>query len=274
MSLRTRLLLPLPPRLPTSAHRDPSCVLAAPPPMPMSRPSTALTAPAASSSTSTATMLCGIQPSTCSTPSPPPTPPSYQSSPKSPSYSLRPTTPASPTSATKPGATTQASRSAPSNLSPTFAPVWINPGRLRFQHLHQPSIHRCDSQQSPRQPYPPNCWRLLGPTNPDREQTSSVSGRPRDLAADPDHLAIFLVEATGRLADPAMMKLLKCIVQDSPNRSIINHLCTQIGVQWPPMRGCSTISALPTFRWGSWRGNSASRMLVCIQYMIFVYNKP
>jgi hypothetical protein len=34
------------------------------------------------------------------------------------------------------------------------------------------------------------------------------------LAADPDHLAIFLVEATGRLADPAM-KLLKFIIQDS-----------------------------------------------------------
>ncbi len=50
-----------------------------------------------------------------------------------------------------------------------------------------------------------------------------------DLAADPDHLAISLVEATtGRLADPAM-KLLKFIVQDSPSRSILNHFCTQIG---------------------------------------------
>ena len=50
-----------------------------------------------------------------------------------------------------------------------------------------------------------------------------------DLAADPDHLAIFLVEATGRLADPAMMKLVKFIVQDSPSRIILNHFCTQIG---------------------------------------------
>jgi hypothetical protein len=49
-----------------------------------------------------------------------------------------------------------------------------------------------------------------------------------DLAADPDHLAIFLVEATGRLADPAM-KLVKFIVQDSPSRTILNHYCTQIG---------------------------------------------
>ena len=39
-----------------------------------------------------------------------------------------------------------------------------------------------------------------------------------DLAADPDHLAIFLMEATGRLADPAM-KLVKFIVQDSPSRT-------------------------------------------------------
>ena len=30
-----------------------------------------------------------------------------------------------------------------------------------------------------------------------------------DLAADPDHLAIFLVEPTGRLADPAMKLLAK-----------------------------------------------------------------
>jgi hypothetical protein len=49
-----------------------------------------------------------------------------------------------------------------------------------------------------------------------------------DLAADPDHLAIFLVGATGRLADP-VMKLVKVIVQDSPSRSILNHYCTQIG---------------------------------------------
>jgi hypothetical protein len=52
-----------------------------------------------------------------------------------------------------------------------------------------------------------------------------------DLAADPDHLAIFLVEATGRLADDSAMKLLKLIVQeDSPNGPyIIHHYCTQIG---------------------------------------------
>ena len=49
-----------------------------------------------------------------------------------------------------------------------------------------------------------------------------------DLAADPDHLAIFLVAATGRLSDPAM-KLLKFIVKDSQSRRILNHFCTQIG---------------------------------------------
>jgi hypothetical protein len=37
-----------------------------------------------------------------------------------------------------------------------------------------------------------------------------------DLAADPDNLAIFLVEATGRLADPAIKLVNKFIVQDSP----------------------------------------------------------
>jgi hypothetical protein len=48
-----------------------------------------------------------------------------------------------------------------------------------------------------------------------------------DLAADPDHLAILLVAATGRVSDPAIMKLLKSIVQeDSPSRTILNHFCT------------------------------------------------
>ena len=42
-----------------------------------------------------------------------------------------------------------------------------------------------------------------------------------DLSADPDHLAIFLVEATGRLSDPAMM-LLKFLVKDSPSRTILS----------------------------------------------------
>ena len=42
-----------------------------------------------------------------------------------------------------------------------------------------------------------------------------------DLSADPDYLAIFLVEATGRLSDPAMM-LLKFLVKDSPSRTILS----------------------------------------------------
>ena len=95
--------------------------------------------------------------------------------------------------------------------------LWIDPGRLRFHHLHQPSIHRYDSQQS-RRAYllPPTCSRLHG--NPilltagvswvQQIRTASKQARYRavlgDLAADPDHLAIFLVEATGCLADPAM----------------------------------------------------------------------
>ena len=45
---------------------------------------------------------------------------------------------------------------------------------------------------------------------------------------DPQHLAIFLVEATGRLSDPAM-DLVKYIVKDSPIRSILNTFCSQIG---------------------------------------------
>jgi hypothetical protein len=44
----------------------------------------------------------------------------------------------------------------------------------------------------------------------------------------PQHLAIFLVEATGRLSDPAM-DLVKFIVKDSPSRSIFNTFCSQIG---------------------------------------------
>jgi hypothetical protein len=45
---------------------------------------------------------------------------------------------------------------------------------------------------------------------------------------DPQHLAIFLVEATGRLSDPAM-DLVKYIVKDSPSRSILHTFCSQIG---------------------------------------------
>ena len=43
-----------------------------------------------------------------------------------------------------------------------------------------------------------------------------------DLVEGLEHLAIFLVEATGRLSD-LVMKLLKLIVQDSPNRTILNY---------------------------------------------------
>jgi hypothetical protein len=42
------------------------------------------------------------------------------------------------------------------------------------------------------------------------------------------HLAIFLVEATERLSDPAM-DLVKFVVKDSPSRSILNTFYSQIG---------------------------------------------
>ena len=42
-----------------------------------------------------------------------------------------------------------------------------------------------------------------------------------------DYQTIFLVEATGRLFDPAM-KLLKFVVQDSQSRTILNNFCIQI----------------------------------------------
>ena len=45
---------------------------------------------------------------------------------------------------------------------------------------------------------------------------------------DPQHLAIFLFEATGRLSDPAM-DLVKFTVKDSPSRAILNTFCSQIG---------------------------------------------
>ena len=83
---------------------------------------------AANFSASTATMLCRTQPSTFSMPSPPPTLPSYQSSPKSPSYSLLLTQLASPTSATKPGATTLPSRSATGCASCAFPGTLDQPG--------------------------------------------------------------------------------------------------------------------------------------------------
>ena len=60
----------------------------------------------------------------------------------------------------------------------------------------------------PKPPMASLSSQLLAPPDPDRGQTISVSG---DLAADLDHLAIFLVAATGRLSDPAMKKLLKKI---------------------------------------------------------------
>ena len=41
-----------------------------------------------------------------------------------------------------------------------------------------------------------------------------------DLVDDPQHLAIFFVEATGRLSDPAL-DLVKFIVKESPSRVIL-----------------------------------------------------
>ena len=50
-----------------------------------------------------------------------------------------------------------------------------------------------------------------------------------DLVDDPQHLAIFLVGATGHLSDPAM-DLVNFIVKDSPSRTILNtFFCSQIG---------------------------------------------
>ena len=47
---------------------------------------------------------------------------------------------------------------------------------------------------------------------------------------DPQHLAIFLVEATGRLSDDPAMDLVKFVVKDSPSRAIIlNTFCSHIG---------------------------------------------
>ena len=63
-----------------------------------------------------------------------------------------------------------------------------------------------------------------------REAAKRARYRPilGDLVDDPQHLAIFLVEATGRLSDPAM-DLIKYIVKDSPSRSILHTFCSQIG---------------------------------------------
>jgi hypothetical protein len=63
-----------------------------------------------------------------------------------------------------------------------------------------------------------------------REAAKRARYRPilGDLVNDPQHLAIFLVEATGRLSDPAM-DLVKYIVKDSPSRSILHTFCSQIG---------------------------------------------
>ena len=63
-----------------------------------------------------------------------------------------------------------------------------------------------------------------------REAAKRARYRPAlgDLVDDPQHLAIFLVEATGRLSDPAM-NLVKFIVKDSPSRAILNTFCSQIG---------------------------------------------
>jgi hypothetical protein len=63
-----------------------------------------------------------------------------------------------------------------------------------------------------------------------READKRARYRPilGDLVDDPQHLAIFLVEATGRLSDPAM-DLVKFIVKDSSSCAILNTFCSQIG---------------------------------------------
>jgi hypothetical protein len=65
-----------------------------------------------------------------------------------------------------------------------------------------------------------------------------------DLVDDPQHLAIFLVEATGRLSDPAM-DLVKFIVEDSPSRAILNTFCSQIG------GSIARYNAMAAHAWGS-----------------------
>ena len=72
---------------------------------------------------------------------------------------------------------------------------------------------------------PGHSWVELRRTTDKHDRYLPVLG---DLAKDPEHLAIFLVEATGRLSE-ASMKLLKFIVKDSASRSILNLFCTQIG---------------------------------------------
>ncbi len=64
-----------------------------------------------------------------------------------------------------------------------------------------------------------------------REAAKRARYRPilGDLVDDPQHLAIFLVEATGRLSDPAMDLVIKYIIEDSPSRSILHTFCSQIG---------------------------------------------
>jgi hypothetical protein len=63
-----------------------------------------------------------------------------------------------------------------------------------------------------------------------READKRARYRPifGDLVDDPQHLAIFLVEATGRLSDPAM-DLVKFIVKDSPSRATLNTFCSKFG---------------------------------------------
>jgi hypothetical protein len=72
---------------------------------------------------------------------------------------------------------------------------------------------------------PGHSWVELRRTTDKHDRYLPVLG---DLSKDPEHLAIFLVEATGRLSE-ASMKLVKFIVKDSPSRSILNLFCTQIG---------------------------------------------
>jgi hypothetical protein len=83
---------------------------------------------------------------------------------------------------------------------------------IRDPHVRRPSLHS--------RPGYPGYFRSARRTN------GPILG---DLVDDPQHLAIFLVQATGRLSDPAIMDLIKFIVKDSPSRSILNTFYSQIG---------------------------------------------
>ena len=86
-------------------------------------------------------------------------------------------------------------------------------------------------------------------------------------SATPQHLAIFLVEATGSLSDPAM-DLVKFIVKDSPSRAILNTFCSQIGGSIARYNAMAASELLPllTHLGGSGCG------LVLLHACSYVYN--